>query len=176
VPSTFEAKLEIGRAAEKLVAAWLKRRGWRILPVYDYSGLDEGKAPKLEAEKAEDSLVTPDLLAARAGVMSWFEVKYKTRADWTRKTKRFETGISLRLWRHYREAQAASGATVWLVFVHEQEDEIRAGALDDLAKVKRDYCDVKMGRGGMAFFPWDSLKRLGKLSDVRRLLGPARPA
>jgi hypothetical protein len=169
----FRRKLALGNRFEVMVAAWLKSRRFYLLPVYDYSGLGANKAPKLEAQTPYGSLVLPDLLVARDGGVKFVEVKYKDRADWTRITQRFETGINLRLWLHYRKVQVVSGIPVWLMFVHQQEDEIRGGWIDDLAALKpRKYEGQKMGRSGMVFFPWDGLKRQATLSEISAQFAP----
>lgn len=163
----FDTQLEIGRRAEKAVGRWLMSRGWLILPVYDYSGLGERKAPKLVAAQALASLVVPDLLACRKGLMRWAEVKWKLRADWTRSTQRKETGISKRLWLQYFEVHEQSGLEVWIVFVHQSEGEVRGASLWDLVALTPRYYDGgKMGRGGMVFFPYDRIPLLAQLSDV----------
>jgi hypothetical protein len=161
----FQLALQSAREVEKIVARWLQRRGWLVLPVYDYSGLGDGKAPKLQGDGV--SLVTPDLLAARDGSTKWFEVKHKTRADWTRITGRLETGIDLRLWNHYVRVRASTGCEVWIVFVHEHEDEIRAGEIGALDAIKRESPRFNNGRGGV-FWAWDSLTPMAKWSDVKR--------
>lgn len=164
-PSSFEEQLARARVIERAFAAWLMQRGARILPVYDYSGLGDGKAPKLQAFSASDSLVTPDLLVARKGALVWCEVKWKARADWTKITGEFDTGISRRLWRQYQHVRAVTGARVFLVFAHEAEDVVTCdeiGALEALGP--RIYTGEKMGRGGMVFWP---LRRLHPLASYR---------
>lgn len=167
MPPTFEQALAHGREIEKSVAVWLMARGCRILPVYDYSGLGDGKAPKLEAFSASESIVTPDLLVARNGKLHWCEVKWKSEATFTRINQTWETGISLRLWEQYRLVKRHTGARVWLVFAQEAEgyltcDEI--GALE--AMPPRIYPGAKMGRGGMVFWPLASLTHLAAYSAV----------
>jgi hypothetical protein len=164
--SDFEHKLALGRQAEKAVAAWLMGRGMRILPVYDYSGLDEGKAPKLTAAEEADSLVLPDLLSAKAGRSIWVEVKFKEHADFTYKTGRLETGISKRLWEHYQRVQAETGFPVWLVFAHLREDELRGAPISKLREKSRIYEGTKMGKNGMVFFDYRALRILAKLSEI----------
>jgi len=164
---TFEEQLAFARRYEKGVALWLMARGWRILPTYDFSGSDGDKAPRLLAENDDKSLVLPDLLACKGGNSRWVEVKYKDAADWTRTTQRFETGISLRLWRHYLMAKEASGLNVWIVFVHQREGEMRGAEVAALAEMPpRIYEGKKMGRGGMAFFPWNGLRLMATLDEI----------
>lgn len=172
-----------GRRAELAVSLWLQRtRGWHVLPAYDYAGQGEKKAPRLEG--LPQSLVVPDLLGAKDGMTAWFEVKLKTHADYTYMTGRRETGIALRLWNHYLEVQALTGLRVWLVFVHEEEDEIRTGDLVTLSiaacphgerlrlvgdrpfPTMRVYDGSKMGRSGMVFFCWDCLIPIARTSEL----------
>ena len=93
----FEQAVARARVIEQAVAAWLMRRRCQILPVYDYSGLGKGKAPKLAG--ASRSLVTPDLLVAREGMTTWVEVKWKTSATLHKTSGSVDIGvIERRLW------------------------------------------------------------------------------
>lgn len=163
---SFEEQLAFGREIEKAIGQWLMERGQRILPVYDYSGLAEGKAPKFTAAVQSDSLVLPDLLGIKNGKSTWFEVKFKDRADFTHNTARLETGISKRLWDHYQKVEKESGLPVWLIFAHKQEDELRGDAIAALKRTARIYDGGKMGHAGMVFFDYRALKFLAKLSSV----------
>ena len=129
-----------------------------------------GEGSGRASERAADSLVVPDLLVARGG-LKWVEVKYKARADFTHKTQRMETGISLRLWQHYIRVEAETRIHVWLMFVHERESEIVGNSVSQLRQVERVYPGRKMGRGGMVFFPCSGMKRIASLEQVRRELG-----
>ena len=173
---SFEDQLAFGREIERAVGAWLMGRGQRILPVYDYSGLAEGKAPKFTAAAQSESLVLPDLLGAKDGQITWFEVKFKDRADFTRKTARLETGINKRLWEHYQRVEAVTGSPVWLIFAHRQEDELRGDAIAALKETARVYHGGKMGHAGMVFFDYRALKLLAKLSSVAPFLFSRDPA
>lgn len=173
---SFEDNLAFAREIEKAVGAWLMSRGQRILPVYDYCGLAEGKPPKFTAAVQSESLVLPDLLGAKDGNSTWFEVKFKDRADFTRKTARLETGISRRLWEHYRKVEAESGSPVWLIFAHKQEDELRGDAIAALTETARVYDGDKMGPAGMVFFDYLALKLLAKLSSVAPFVFSHDPA
>ena len=166
----FEKQLAIGREVEMAVARWLMQRGHRVLPVYDYSGLNSGKAPKLQAISSADSLICPDLLIVKGGRTIWCEVKFKTHADFTRRTRQHETGIDLRLWNHYQQVADTSGSPVWLIFCHQCEDEIRCGSLDVLRSPNehRIYRGSKMSHSGMVFFRYDTLHYLERLSSVIR--------
>jgi len=163
---SFERQLQRGRVVEEQVADWLMGQGRMVLPVYEYSGLGDGKAPKLLAIPSSASLVVPDLLVVAKGKTLWIEVKYKSHADFTHITQRRETGISQRLWGHYQRVQTVTGLPVWILFVHEKEDELRAGALTELNQNKRAYNGGKMGGAGMYFFPYNELRCLGHYSDL----------
>lgn len=162
----FESKLARARAIEVAVATWLRARGARILPVYDYSGLGSGKAPKLEAFSASDSLVTPDLLVARRCTLSWCEVKWKARANLFRQTNEFETGIDLRLWRQYRHVRHETGARVFIVFAHEAEGFVTCDDIDvlDAMPSKRVYSGDRFAH--MVNWPLRHLHRLAEYSAV----------
>jgi hypothetical protein len=166
LPSDFDAKLAHARTIEIAVATWLKARGARILPVYDYSGLGSNKAPKLEAFSACDSLVTPDLLVARRGSISWCEVKWKARANHFRQNNEFETGIDLRLWRQYRHVRHETGARVFLVFAHEAEGFLTCDDIDvlDAMPSKRVYQGDKFAH--MVNWPLRHLHRLAEYEHV----------
>jgi hypothetical protein len=174
--SKFAERPEVirGRAAEIAVSQWLQRRGWAVLPAYDYSGRDADKAPRMES--TERPLVVPDLLAARKGATAWFEVKRKTHADLTRMTGRLETGIAWRLWDHYHDVRVRTGLPVWVVFVHDKEDELRACEIGEAefaecnhgrsGRTIRFYGGDKMDRNGMVFFCWSCLVVIGRTSAV----------
>jgi hypothetical protein len=162
-----QESIEKFRQIERDVAAWLMRRGCRILPVYDYSGLGENKAPKLQAFSAQDSLITPDLLVARRGLLQWCEVKWKDHAEHTILTNEYETGIGQYLFAQYRLVKHVSGARVFIVFAHRQENVITCNELDDLSSIgARAYNEDKMDRGGMWFWPLRKLHVLAKYDDV----------
>jgi len=166
-----------GRKAERAVSLWLQSLGWYVLPAYDYAGLGEGKAPRLEGPQPA---VVPDLLTARDGAGRWCEVKFKQHADWTRATGRYETGIPTRHWLDYGRVRTITGTDVWLMFVHEDEDEIRGGEIDYLSRawcahgsdafpILREYEGDRMSSGGMTFFCWKCLAPLARTSDVLAL-------
>jgi len=157
----FKAAVEKARVYERGLADWLGRKGWHVLPVYDFCGLAEDKAPKLQTDGS--GLVLPDLLVCRDGRACWLELKQKQRATLHRMSGVLETGISLRLWGQYRAVKAVSGLQVWLVFAHVEEDEVLAQEIDMLEP--RIYDGPRMGRGGMAFFDVSTLIHVCRLSS-----------
>lgn len=171
---TFAEKLAWARKWEKAAAEWLRTRGWYTLPTYDYSAGGD-KAPKLMSPTGAEDLVIPDLLTMRREGRRWLEVKYKSHADVHRNTEalwkirgaapevareRSEvTGISLRLWGHYKAVQEATGIPVYVAFLHEKEREVRGGTLAELeAAVSHFYDGARMGRDGMIFFKYRALR------------------
>ena len=165
--STFDKKLALGNIYEVQYANWVMlKRNARMLPVYDYNGQYGDKAPKLRGITPNTSLVVPDLLICEDGATSWVEVKYKTKADWTRITKRLETGIPLRLFHDYEAVQEASGLPVELVFIHGQEGEVRGNTLNNLSLIKRVYEGNSMSYGGMVFFPYEMLPVITSLDEL----------
>jgi hypothetical protein len=163
VSRDFEQAVARARVIEQAVAAWLMRRRCQILPVYDYSGLGKGKAPKLAG--ASRSLVTPDLLVAREGMTTWVEVKWKTSATLHKTSGSVDTGIERRLWDHYSEVERVTGIPVWIVFVHQTEREIRGEPISTLKSCAR----FGVGAGaGMVYFPVAKIRQLASFQDVMR--------
>lgn len=160
----FEEKLAESREYEIALSRWLQQaRNFYVLPTYDYSGLAENKAPRMSGSK--HGLIVPDLLAAKDGRFVWFEVKLKTSAALYRKTNTWQTGIPLRHYHHYTELQLLTGALIWLVFIHREEQEVRFGELSVLRVSQVDRRDV-MSKGGMVFFAWHELSRLMSFSEL----------
>lgn len=151
----FHAQLDAAREWERSLAAWIRSRGWYVVPTYDFCGRGEDKAPKLLAPPGAESLVLPDLQCFRDGRAQWLECKWKARADRYRKTQQLTTGISRRLFDHYQRVEERTGFCVVLAFLHEREQQIRGGSLADLERCfSHDYTGERMGRFGMRFWRW----------------------
>lgn len=154
-----------GRAAEQAAARWIQIK-WDalILPVYDYCGLEGGKAPKLQG--ASESLVTPDLLVVRRG-FSWCEVKLKETATFFRIKGRWETGIETRLWRQYQLVAERTGVRVWIMFLHEEQDEALIQDIAVLATDQRDSFIFQRGRKiPMTYFPCRIMRPIASCAEV----------
>jgi hypothetical protein len=172
----FDAARARSLVVELGAAALLRARGWWVLPAYDYSGTGDSKAPRLCAPSGWDDLVLPDLLAFNGRKTIWAELKLKTRAIEYRKTGQLTTGLCLRLYRHYRQVQEITGAAVWLLFAHEEEQEVRGDKLDELEKVVDHECPPCPGfRHGGLFYRYNDMPRR---FDLATLLGaaPQNPA
>ncbi len=159
--SDFDRKREEGRRIEQAIGRKLRAEGAHLIPTYDYSGIGDNKAPRLEAPPDSPGLVIPDLLVWLRGKQFWLEVKSKARADrYNKGGGILETGFSTRLWHQYIEVQRVTGIPVRVVFVHIEEAEVRGANLDFLARnISHVYDGEKMGRGGMHFFRYDAIPR-----------------
>src|SRR3989304_3029033 len=144
-----------GHNGENVIARLSRKRGWYVIPSYDYSG-EDNKAPRLQG--FADNYVIPDLDIAKDGIRKWAEVKTKREATWTNVTRRFEHGIPMRHYQHYLRVQDITGCEVWLFIYEEKTGVVLYANLGDLGKVLRPYIGTKMNRGGMAFFPRDVFK------------------
>jgi hypothetical protein len=161
-----------GRRGERLVADLLQRRGWHVIPSYDYAGEGGDKPPRLQG--CDCAYPIPDLDVSRGGVRRWVEVKTKAEPTWTRVTGRLEHGVSLRLYESYRHVQAITGCPVWIVIVEERAGAILCAPLDGLEPVKRVYNGRKMGRGGMVFWPRKAFAEFPGAFDLEPILPCAR--
>jgi hypothetical protein len=98
----FADSLSSGQLGESLIAQWLRRRGWHVLPAYEKE-IDNGKGPRLfmasDASKAQ--LISPDLLVMRSGKFLWVEAKHKTRFSWYGKGGYWVTGVDRRHFEDY---------------------------------------------------------------------------
>lgn len=157
----FQAKLAAARLDEIRFSNYVRTRNRRyVVPTYDYSGQGENKAPKLLAPPGCKDLILPDLLELGHGLQRFYEVK-------SRNWQRWETGISTRLWNHYREVQGRTKIPVFLCFLHEKEDELRVGSIGGLTSHARQYFGTKMGYGGMTFFDYFQIPLIGTLEVLK---------
>lgn len=118
-----------GRNGERLVADYLRRKGWYVIPSYDYSG-DEHKAPRLTG--LLDSFVIPDLDVSRCGNRQWAEVKTKWAASFTHVTQQFEHGLPARHFNHYHAVQHVTGCPVHVFIFEESTGELLHSKLESL--------------------------------------------
>jgi hypothetical protein len=150
-----------GRNGEHIVASVLMRRGYFVVPSYDYSGEDNNKAPRMEGTGV--FLVIPDLDVCKHGERKWIEVKTKKKATLHRGTGVVEHGFSLRHYRHYQRVEAETGTPVGICIVEEDTGLILGARIRDLAAVERIYCGKNMGRDGMVFFPRSAFRPFARI-------------
>ncbi len=121
VSTTFEKSLEFGQIGESLIAQYLRKRGWTILPVYEKE-IDNGKGPRLFLPYGlpEAELIAPDIQALRNQQIKWFEAKHKNAATYYRKKQRWQTGIDKRHYIDYKRVQEVTKWPVWLLFLQRE--------------------------------------------------------
>lgn len=135
-----------------------RKRGWFVVPSYDYTGSENDKAPMMLGERGD--LVLPDLDICKDGLRMWVEVKYKATAPLYRKVGKKQHGINARHFSHYLSVQKESGNLVYLLIVEGDTGKILAASLNKLVKRARHYHDRKMGASGMVFFDRDEFEEM----------------
>jgi len=175
---TFSESVQVARRYEMSLSKWYQKRfGVHVLATYDYSGLQDDKAPKLMS--VSDGLIVPDLLVCGLGRATWIECKWKAQTVEFRKTHTTVTGISARHFAHYESVKKESGCSVFIMFLHIKENEMRGGQIRGeagresesqgrllLPPIHNQYQGDKFGRGGMVFWDWNSLHRFASLDEI----------
>jgi hypothetical protein len=125
--TTFEQKLERGQIAEGLVARYLRKEGWCLLPVYEKQ-IDNGKGPRIFLPHGlpESELIAPDLLGMRGQQIQWIEAKSKGTATYYRIKQRWQTGCDKRHYENYKRVQAVTTWPVYLMFLQLDNAESNA--------------------------------------------------
>jgi len=121
--NAFEHRLAVGKVGESLIANWLKRRGYNVLPAYEIAE-PEFKGPRIFS--VERDLVAPDLLAFRFWQeqrreqkrVLWVEAKSKAAFTWHRISQTYQDGIDKRHWLDYLELRRRMPWDLWLLFLH----------------------------------------------------------
>jgi len=115
----FEQRLAQGRVGESLIARWLQRRGYNVLPAYEIVEA-QFKGPRIFS--AERDLVAPDFLAFRffreQKRVLWVEAKSKAAFTWHRLSGTYQDGIDKRHWLDYLELRQRVDWPLWLLFLH----------------------------------------------------------
>jgi hypothetical protein len=164
----FEAQRARSREFEAAMTVFLQARGYYTLATYDYSGKADDKAPRLLAVKR--GLVIPDVLSFHKDKPgAWFEIKVKANADLYRKTGELVTGLATRHLNAYREVKMLTGMDVWLVFIHEREDVVKACEIDALP-LSHQYTGDLMDRGGTTFFQFNKLRPILTTTKLRAMI------
>jgi hypothetical protein len=182
----FADSLSSGQLGESLIAQWLRRKGWHVLPAYEKE-IDNGKGPRLfmAENTGHAQLIAPDLLTMKGGEFRWIEAKHKTHFTWYGIGNRFETGIDLRHYRDYCRVADATGVDVWLLFLHRDENTWREDVIKRGAPAKcptglygnslsvlrleenQSHVSLKYGPSGMVYWEPDTvLRKLAPLSDI----------
>lgn len=126
----FQAARDLGRIGEELAEWWFQTKGWGSIPVYDYSGLANDKAPKLMFETR--GVVVPDLDIMQNGRRKWCEVKTYHHAHRNDRHKCLVHGIEKRLFDHYLDVQEESGCEVLLAVLEVSTGDLLVRSLNRL--------------------------------------------
>ena len=192
----FADSLSSGQLGESLIAQWLRRRGWHVLPAYEKE-IDNGKGPRLfmasDTNKAQ--LIAPDLLAMRSGKFMWVEAKHKTRFSWYGIGGYWVTGVDRRHFEDYCAVTDDTGLDVWLLFLHRDsrawpEDITKWGAPPmcptglfgrSIAALRleenQSHQSGKWGNSGMVYWqPFKNLLPIAPLVEVAPELARVRAA
>lgn len=170
---SFEQQLKIGKTGEGIIAQWMRRRGFNVLPVYE---IEQGryKGPALYSVNAQ--LIAPDMLAfTPGGDTRWIEAKTKSAFTWHRITERWVTGIDLRHYQDYLQVQVVSPWSIWLLFLHlpgQAKDSppgcpsgLFGSTIDHLSK-HENHRHPNGGHGGMVYWAYETLRLIAPLDDV----------
>jgi len=170
---TFQKMLAIGKTGEGIIAQWMKRQGFNVLPVYEKEQ-GEYKGPALYT--VEGSLIAPDMLVFKPGGKTvWIEAKTKSAFTMHHKTGHWTTGIDLRNYQDYLQVQDVSPWPVWLLFLHfdGQAKDSPAGCPTGLfgnsltfLRQNEHHRHPNGGRGGMVYWQDTALRKIAELSDV----------
>lgn len=164
----FQKQLAIGQEYENAVANWLRReRDFFVYPACGGPKAGDFRGPAMV--RGSSVLTLPDLLAAKNNEMTWFEVKEKERADLHRNSGNIVTGLALRHWLDYCAIKKETGSRVFIIFVHQQENEVRTAEIDNLkVLINHQYSGGKMDNGGMIFFKFHRLHYLMTVTELMR--------
>lgn len=152
----FKQNLEFGQGGEKEVASLLLKKGFTILPLYQFT---DDISPKIL--KHNLSYVSPDLTIFKNGKTLFIEVKRKK--TWVKYKGTWETGCDYSLYRHYRELSIETGIELWMFFVHENDEPIGIYAINITEDGR--YWDGKTSKGQqvkkpMYFWNRNNLKKI----------------
>lgn len=112
----FTESLQKGLIGEGIIAKWLNRHGWNVLPAYEIEQ-QSGKGPRLFTATM-GRLVAPDMLVFNRKKIVWIEAKTKSAFTWHRLSQSFQTGIDQNHWKQYLSVNAVTPFPIWLLFLH----------------------------------------------------------
>lgn len=169
----FDEKLRQGRLGESLIARWLMRRGFSVLPAYEVER-GNGKGPRIFSMAGE--LVSPDLFVFKQGdgKVLWVEAKSKAAFTWHRISHSYQDGIDVRHWNDYSALRRRIDWPLWLLFLHGPGHVAKdnppsmipptglfGGEITRLATCI-DHRSDRWGSGGMVYWRCEDLMAAGK--------------
>ena len=170
---SFEEQLKIGQLGESLIAKWLIKKEWSVLPVYEKE-LDTGKGPRLFTPGGE--IIAADMLIYKANDAIWIEAKHKDAFTWHRITKRWVTGIDLKHYLDYCKVDEISPWPVWLLFLQrggqakDSPPDSPSGLFGNTLKhlqAHENHRFEDFGHGGMVYWAHGALRKLAELEDIK---------
>ncbi len=180
----FQESLETGKAGESLIARYLLRLGYSVLPAYEKVD-DDHKGPVLFSALS-GALIAPDMLAFKGQQVLWIEAKNKAAFTWYRKTGEWVTGIDLHYYQQYLTIQEERPEwPVWLLFLHHDgiakdtpvgkmsPTGLFGNALSTLMRNEH-HRHANYGTSGMVYWGVDALKFLAPLADILPGVSPQR--
>ncbi len=111
---SFEEKLAFGKEGEHEVGEYFMRRGYSLLPLYQFS---EDLAPKIYNDGGV--IISPDIFVAGLKKAFWVEVKTKNR--WIKYLGNLETGLNERHFNEYLRINRKTELPVYVVFNHKED-------------------------------------------------------
>jgi hypothetical protein len=175
---SFKDNFKKGQIGESLIARWLKRHHYHVLPVYEVE-MDTGKGPRLFSPQQQ--LIAPDMLAFTDKKTIWIEAKHKTAFSLYRKTGQWTTGIDLRHYRDYCEVDDTTPFDVWLLFLQQgghakdSPETSPSGLYGNKLEYLREHEDHRSDKWGASGMVYWSIHALKKLDSLERVYGNIAP-
>tara|TARA_R100001443_G_scaffold4451_1_gene13008 strand:- start:271 stop:756 length:486 start_codon:yes stop_codon:yes gene_type:complete len=107
----FKEKLAFGQQGEKLIAEKLIKKGFNVMPLYQFS---DDLAPQIISKK--QNYISPDLICFKNGKSIFIEVKSKKK--WVNYNGIIETGCNYKHYKHYKELAIKTNLDVFIFFNH----------------------------------------------------------
>lgn len=160
----FDLTLLAGRTLEHAIKDAIKQR-YSVVATGNVV-MANGHGPRMENNGA--GVVLADLQLYRGVRAGWVEVKSKSRCNVYRNWNRPEHGIDQHKLNHYRQLQADTGQTVYLLICEANTGDVLMQSIDTLMSVG----NVRYG-GGFANWDRQAFAVVGKMNipvdDLRRL-------
>ena len=173
---SFREQLEIGRRSERAVAFSQPLKSYMLVPLADIHNqlLAKGGAPRMW-DGFGSAIVLPDFAAIGFGRFFPLEVKGKTTATFTTKTRIWEHGVDLRNYQHYQAFARASGQNLILAIHEGKTGEILAASLKRLGEPRAYYGET--GKAPMVYWPRDrfTVFEQGEPADLPLFIGHSVP-
>ena len=173
---SFDDALRAGKIGEGMIARWLNRRGWNVLPAYEVE-MESGKGPRFYTVEA-GALVTPDILAIKGGQIWWVEAKTKSAFTFYRVRESIQTGIDRRHWYEYLKVRDLTLFPIWILFLHkpgqklagDPDERISPSGLygEEIGFLQRciDHESERHGATGMVYWREASLRKIASYESV----------